>query len=131
VLQLNADLPVLLVVGGSTGARSINRAVLANLTLLLQHCQIVHLSGQLDWPEVETAEAELPVELASATIPSRICMKRWQPHWPAPTWLYQEQARLRWANFPCSLCLPFSSRIHMPGGTSVSMPNTWRSRELL
>jgi UDP-N-acetylglucosamine--N-acetylmuramyl-(pentapeptide) pyrophosphoryl-undecaprenol N-acetylglucosamine transferase len=65
VLQLNADLPVLLVVGGSTGARSINRAVLANLTLLLQHCQIVHLSGQLDWPEVETAEAELPLELAS------------------------------------------------------------------
>ncbi|HSV86738.1 MAG TPA: undecaprenyldiphospho-muramoylpentapeptide beta-N-acetylglucosaminyltransferase [Levilinea sp.] len=65
VLQLNADLPVLLVVGGSTGARSINRALLSNLSILLQRCQIVHLSGQLDWSEVETAAAALPVEEAS------------------------------------------------------------------
>jgi UDP-N-acetylglucosamine--N-acetylmuramyl-(pentapeptide) pyrophosphoryl-undecaprenol N-acetylglucosamine transferase len=62
VLQLTANLPVLLVVGGSTGARSINRAILANLPLLLQHCQIVHLSGQLDWAEVEAAFKALPPE---------------------------------------------------------------------
>jgi UDP-N-acetylglucosamine--N-acetylmuramyl-(pentapeptide) pyrophosphoryl-undecaprenol N-acetylglucosamine transferase len=65
VLQLNTDLPVLLVVGGSTGARSINRAILRSLSLLLQQCQIVHLSGQLDWQEVEAAQTALPAELAS------------------------------------------------------------------
>jgi UDP-N-acetylglucosamine--N-acetylmuramyl-(pentapeptide) pyrophosphoryl-undecaprenol N-acetylglucosamine transferase len=63
-LQLSPNLPVLLVVGGSTGARSLNRAVLANLDALLQHCQIVHLSGQLDWAEVESAAAALPAETA-------------------------------------------------------------------
>jgi UDP-N-acetylglucosamine--N-acetylmuramyl-(pentapeptide) pyrophosphoryl-undecaprenol N-acetylglucosamine transferase len=64
ILHLQADLPVLLVVGGSTGARSINRAVLANLKLLLPECQVVHLTGQLDWPEVEAASATLPSDLA-------------------------------------------------------------------
>ncbi len=54
-LGLHPDLPVLLVFGGSRGARSINRAVTAALPALLPHCQIVHVSGQLDWPEVEHA----------------------------------------------------------------------------
>jgi len=65
ILHLSSSLPVLLVVGGSTGARSINRAVLANLNTLLQHCQIVHLSGQFDWAEVKTAAAALPADLSA------------------------------------------------------------------
>jgi UDP-N-acetylglucosamine--N-acetylmuramyl-(pentapeptide) pyrophosphoryl-undecaprenol N-acetylglucosamine transferase len=65
MLQLRSDLPVLLVVGGSTGARSINQAILTNLTTLLQRCQIVHLTGQLDWPDVEAASAALSAELAN------------------------------------------------------------------
>ncbi len=54
-LQLETDLPVLLVFGGSSGARSINRALLASLPGLLEEMQVVHLTGRLDWPEVQAA----------------------------------------------------------------------------
>jgi len=56
--------PVLLVFGGSKGARSINHAVLNNLVELLGLTQVVHLTGQLDWEEVKTAATSLPAELA-------------------------------------------------------------------
>jgi UDP-N-acetylglucosamine--N-acetylmuramyl-(pentapeptide) pyrophosphoryl-undecaprenol N-acetylglucosamine transferase len=56
---------VLLVSGGSKGARSINRALLASLTALLPEMEIIHTSGKLDWPEVEAARAALPAELAA------------------------------------------------------------------
>jgi len=66
-LGLSADLPVLLVSGGSRGARSINQALLAALPELLREIQVVHISGQLDWPEVvaacEKLSAELPPEI--------------------------------------------------------------------
>lgn len=58
-LGLTAQLPVLLVFGGSKGARSINRALLANLPELLKDCQVVHLSGELDWEEVRLARQAL------------------------------------------------------------------------
>lgn len=64
-LDLRADLPVLLVLGGSSGARSLNRALLAGLPTLLAEMQIVHVSGRLDWPEVEAARATLAPELAA------------------------------------------------------------------
>ena len=54
----------LLVTGGSTGARSINRAVLAGLPELLKEIQVVHLTGKLDWTEIEAAQHELPAALA-------------------------------------------------------------------
>lgn len=54
-LGLNDNLPVLLVFGGSKGARSINRALLAALPDLLTQMQIVHISGTLDWEEVHQA----------------------------------------------------------------------------
>lgn len=57
--------PVLLVFGGSKGARSINRALLAHLPDLLQRCEIIHISGNLDWPEVETMQKSLAPELSS------------------------------------------------------------------
>ena len=53
-LNLSADLPVLLVIGGSTGARSINRALLAILPQLLEEMQVVHIAGKRDWKEVES-----------------------------------------------------------------------------
>lgn len=62
-LDLQADLPVLLVFGGSKGARSINRALLADLEALLAEMQIVHISGQLDWPEVKARQTQLSEEL--------------------------------------------------------------------
>lgn len=63
-LDLEDNLPVLLVFGGSSGARSINLALLASLTNLLDEMQIIHLSGNLDWPMVESAKAKLPADLA-------------------------------------------------------------------
>ena len=60
---LSADLPVLLVFGGSTGARSINRAVLAGLKELLKEMQIIHLSGKRDWAEVEATRIALEKDL--------------------------------------------------------------------
>lgn len=62
-LELTEDLPVLLVFGGSKGARSINRALLPILPALLMQMQVVHISGQLDWEEVQQAQAALPVDL--------------------------------------------------------------------
>ncbi|MEZ4768351.1 MAG: glycosyltransferase [Caldilineales bacterium] len=62
-LGLAADVPVLLVFGGSRGARSINQALAAALPAILEHCQVVHVSGTLDWPEV-TARSE--------TVPNRL-----------------------------------------------------------
>jgi UDP-N-acetylglucosamine--N-acetylmuramyl-(pentapeptide) pyrophosphoryl-undecaprenol N-acetylglucosamine transferase len=61
---LEADLPVLLVLGGSRGARGINRALLAQLPQLLERYQVLHASGELDWSEVSQMAAVLPVELA-------------------------------------------------------------------
>ena len=59
ILGLSSRKPTLLVFGGSKGARSLNKAVLANLPALLELAEVVHISGQLDWDEVEEAEAGL------------------------------------------------------------------------
>jgi UDP-N-acetylglucosamine--N-acetylmuramyl-(pentapeptide) pyrophosphoryl-undecaprenol N-acetylglucosamine transferase len=61
-LGLAEDLPVLLVFGGSRGARSINQALAAALPALLPHCQVVHISGTLDWPAVEQQAQSLAAE---------------------------------------------------------------------
>jgi undecaprenyldiphospho-muramoylpentapeptide beta-N-acetylglucosaminyltransferase len=58
-LGLTDRLPVLLVLGGSKGARSINRALLASLPGLLQATQVVHITGQRDWDEVTAATSTL------------------------------------------------------------------------
>jgi UDP-N-acetylglucosamine--N-acetylmuramyl-(pentapeptide) pyrophosphoryl-undecaprenol N-acetylglucosamine transferase len=59
LLGLTSEVPVLLVFGGSKGARSINDAVLANLYTLLERVQIIHITGELDWPYVEAKAKEL------------------------------------------------------------------------
>ena len=61
-LGLHPQRPTVLVTGGSRGARSLNRAVLKALPDWLKDYQVVHLTGQLDWPEVEQAQAALPAE---------------------------------------------------------------------
>ena len=58
-LGLDNDLPVLLVFGGSKGARSINNAMCQNLPAQLELAQIVHISGELDWPNVQAARQNL------------------------------------------------------------------------
>jgi len=49
----------LFVFGGSRGARSLNRALMSALPNLLKSIQIIHISGQLDWPEVSDRATEL------------------------------------------------------------------------
>lgn len=64
-LSISGDLPVLLVLGGSKGARSINLAVLSNLRTLLAKFEIIHISGEKDWQTVKTMREHLPVELTA------------------------------------------------------------------
>ena len=59
---LEEQLPVLLVFGGSKGARSINQAVVAALPELLQDMQVIHITGKLDWEMIEQARAGLSSE---------------------------------------------------------------------
>jgi UDP-N-acetylglucosamine--N-acetylmuramyl-(pentapeptide) pyrophosphoryl-undecaprenol N-acetylglucosamine transferase len=61
--NLSDTLPILLVYGGSRGARSINQALGTILPELLNETQVIHISGQLDWPEVEASVAKLQDEL--------------------------------------------------------------------
>lgn len=58
-LNLNPDLPTLLVFGGSRGARSINRAISPILSELLKTQQIIHISGKLDWHEIKEDSIKL------------------------------------------------------------------------
>lgn len=62
-LGLQPNLPTLLVFGGSKGARSINRALMTILPELLPQMQVVHISGTLDWHEVQAAAQSLPANL--------------------------------------------------------------------
>lgn len=69
LLGLDPEKPVLLVLGGSKGARSINRALAAALPSLLPRTQVLHITGRLDWEEIQSVQAGLPLELASAYHP--------------------------------------------------------------
>ena len=60
--DLNPALQTLLVMGGSRGARAINRALVASLPKLLSTCQVIHITGQLDWPWVAEEQARLSKE---------------------------------------------------------------------
>lgn len=61
--DLRPGRPTVLVFGGSRGARSLNRTLLAILATLLAEAQVIHVSGRLDWPEVETRASQLPAEV--------------------------------------------------------------------
>jgi len=58
-LNLDEERPVLLVYGGSHGARSINEAIVPQLPTLLEFTQIIHISGPLDWEAVQIARSGL------------------------------------------------------------------------
>jgi UDP-N-acetylglucosamine--N-acetylmuramyl-(pentapeptide) pyrophosphoryl-undecaprenol N-acetylglucosamine transferase len=63
-LGLQRDLPVLLVFGGSSGARSINQALWDVLPELLAEMQIVHITGKLDWAEASERLRHIQEDLA-------------------------------------------------------------------
>ncbi len=62
-LGLHPDWPVLLVFGGSRGARSLNRAVAGEIEAYLTVSQVIHVSGSLDEAWVQARRAELPAAL--------------------------------------------------------------------
>lgn len=64
-LGISGKFPILLVFGGSKGAHSINMAVLNHLHGLLARFELIHLSGDMDWPRVDRARQELDAELAT------------------------------------------------------------------
>ena len=64
-LGLEPERFTLLVTGGSKGAQTLNRPVLAVLPQLLSEMQVVHISGQPDWQLVQDTQASLAPELAS------------------------------------------------------------------
>ena len=68
-LRLRSDAPVVLVAGGSKGARSINQALLSALPEVLKIAQVVHITGQGEWDAVRAATADL----------TKLQMKRYRP----------------------------------------------------
>jgi undecaprenyldiphospho-muramoylpentapeptide beta-N-acetylglucosaminyltransferase len=57
--KLDNNLPVILVMGGSSGARSINNALIKALPELLQITNVIHISGRLDWPTISARYNEM------------------------------------------------------------------------
>jgi UDP-N-acetylglucosamine--N-acetylmuramyl-(pentapeptide) pyrophosphoryl-undecaprenol N-acetylglucosamine transferase len=62
-LGLGSGRPVLLILGGSSGAHSINMAVNRDLEGLLALAQVVHISGPLDHEALQARRARLPEAL--------------------------------------------------------------------
>ena len=64
-LGLEADLPLVLVMGGSRGARSINQALISSLAPLLARAQVLHVTGPLDFDAMLAVRQALPNALRS------------------------------------------------------------------
>lgn len=77
-LDLDPDLPLVVVTGGGTGALGLNRLVAAAAPNLVEHAQVVHLTGRgrgvvaqttsLRYRQVEFLVDEMPHVLAAATV---------------------------------------------------------------
>lgn len=63
-LGLTDDLPVVLVYGGSRGARALNNAVASALDEILQQAQVVHVSGTADEAHLRDLARTLPTAIA-------------------------------------------------------------------
>ena len=61
--SIAARAKVVLVFGGSRGARSLNRALIEWAHTLLCEAEIIHISGTGEWDEVRAARDRLPPEL--------------------------------------------------------------------
>jgi len=64
VFNLNDRLPVLMIYGGSKGAHTINQSIKKNLEILLSKTQIIHVTGNYDWADIQQVYTELPAELS-------------------------------------------------------------------
>jgi len=63
LFNLSKEKPVVLILGGSKGARSINQVVEQHLSELLGFAQIIHISGQLDFAVAEKSREQLADDL--------------------------------------------------------------------
>lgn len=59
LFDLAGERRTLFVFGGSRGARSLNEAVADSLAGLLERYQVIHVSGELDWPVVAERARQL------------------------------------------------------------------------
>lgn len=64
-LGVEDQTPVLLLYGGSLGARTLNYGVAAVLPELLERCHFLHVCGEQDYEELARRTAALPAELAA------------------------------------------------------------------
>jgi UDP-N-acetylglucosamine--N-acetylmuramyl-(pentapeptide) pyrophosphoryl-undecaprenol N-acetylglucosamine transferase len=64
VFNLHDRLPVLLIYGGSKGAHTINQVIKKNLEILLSKTQIIHITGNYDWADIQQVYSDLPAELS-------------------------------------------------------------------
>jgi len=62
-LELDAELPLLLVTGGSQGARHLNQVVCRTLPDLLPYCQVLQISGKLLLQETRELSEQTMAEL--------------------------------------------------------------------
>ena len=62
-LELDADLPVLAVFGGSQGSHHINEALAGTLPDLLLATQVLHVCGEADLPGLEERRSQVPATL--------------------------------------------------------------------
>jgi UDP-N-acetylglucosamine--N-acetylmuramyl-(pentapeptide) pyrophosphoryl-undecaprenol N-acetylglucosamine transferase len=60
---LSPEAPVLLVMGGSTGAQGINRPFCEMLEQVLELAQVIHVTGKIDWPWIQERREALPAAL--------------------------------------------------------------------
>jgi UDP-N-acetylglucosamine--N-acetylmuramyl-(pentapeptide) pyrophosphoryl-undecaprenol N-acetylglucosamine transferase len=67
---LAPDRFTLTVVGGSLGAKRLNEAVLARLPVLLERGQLIHLTGEAEYPRAISARAALPMSLHARYYPT-------------------------------------------------------------
>lgn len=64
IFDFHDRLPVLLIYGGSKGAHTINKVIKKNLEILLTKTQIIHVTGNYDWANIQKVKSELPAELS-------------------------------------------------------------------
>ena len=64
IFKIGSDKPVVLIIGGSQGAKKINEIILNTLPRLLEIAEIIHVTGELDFKRVEKETTRL---LASDT----------------------------------------------------------------
>jgi UDP-N-acetylglucosamine--N-acetylmuramyl-(pentapeptide) pyrophosphoryl-undecaprenol N-acetylglucosamine transferase len=62
-LELEPERFTLLVTGGSKGAQTLNRPVFDILPQILTEMQVIHITGQPDWPAAQSQQAGLPADL--------------------------------------------------------------------